>query len=255
MEQWSSRRWSKWANALFKVRVWASTADQSILTGRTHPSRVIRCTTTDQNSSRRLLLQKDKPLGSEPWFNPEAVTEQKVKLASAAGAAACCDNGVDYGCTGTAASMPSGFGYSGHRQWEHWQCLSRVGDSAPVGCEACSHHGGLSPGTNVSPALLWCFLQREWMEQRKAKEVQAVTWPEHIYENFFIVVSTPLVTAGPVAVVDMPTVAHYWSAHGICRKVARTVQAQQHSHIIASCVTTGPTARYGVDTGGRAAVW
>jgi hypothetical protein len=25
-------------------------------------------------------MQRDKPLGSEPWFNPEAVTEQKVLM-------------------------------------------------------------------------------------------------------------------------------------------------------------------------------
>ena len=36
-------------------------------------------------------------------------------------------------------------------------------------------------------------LQREWIEQQqKAQTVQEVTWPEHIYENFYIVVSTAL---------------------------------------------------------------
>lgn len=33
-------------------------------------------------------------------------------------------------------------------------------------------------------------MQREWIEQQqKTLGVQEATWPEHIYENFFIVVS------------------------------------------------------------------
>jgi hypothetical protein len=33
-------------------------------------------------------------------------------------------------------------------------------------------------------------LQREWIEQQqKVQGVQDAAWPEHIYENFFIVVS------------------------------------------------------------------
>jgi len=33
-------------------------------------------------------------------------------------------------------------------------------------------------------------LQREWLErQQKAQPVEAATWPEHIFRNFFILVN------------------------------------------------------------------
>lgn len=77
-------------------------------------------------------MQRDKPLGSEPWFNPEAVTEQKVMAM----------------------------------------------------CTACSTLFRLSDPHVCRGAA---FVQREWIEQQG---VQEASWPEHIYESFFVVVSS-----------------------------------------------------------------
>lgn len=33
-------------------------------------------------------------------------------------------------------------------------------------------------------------LQREWIEQQQAQATQTATWPDHVYENFFVLVSS-----------------------------------------------------------------
>lgn len=75
MDQWNSRRgWSKWANTLFKVCRHCSCNRK-----RSYLPTVPTCSSQLSGLTHRFLfLQRDRPLGSEPWFNPEAVTEQKV---------------------------------------------------------------------------------------------------------------------------------------------------------------------------------
>lgn len=73
MEQWgNSRKWSKWANTFFKVRCTLSAVGDCL---HFHTSQQ---TLTQHDVLPLPTQQKEKPLGSEPWFNPEAVTEQKV---------------------------------------------------------------------------------------------------------------------------------------------------------------------------------
>jgi hypothetical protein len=91
--------------------------------------------------------QRDKPLGSEPWFNPEAVTEQKVRGA-----------------------------WGGGSTW-----YARDGCAAALSTPALPCTTTTAPGTRT---------QREWLEQQSRTQggAPAVAWPEHIYENFFVVV-------------------------------------------------------------------
>lgn len=151
-------------------------------------------------------------------------------------------NGVKYGCTGTAVSGPSDFGYDGHKQWEVWECLSSLGDSAPVGLEACSHRGGLG-----SLALAQLCLPRSSspVVVLLAERVDGAAEGEgsagchlagaHLRELLHRSKHTPChrwASGNSVAVVGVPDVAQHWSVHGICRKAARTMQAQEHSHTV-----------------------
>jgi hypothetical protein len=52
----------------------------------------------------------------------------------------------------------------------------------------CPSKGSYQGAMLTEPAC--AGLQREWIEQQqKVQGVQEAAWPEHIYENFFIVVS------------------------------------------------------------------
>jgi hypothetical protein len=45
------------------------------------------------------------------------------------------------------------------------------------------------PAPAAASTTAACALQREWLErQQKAQPEQAAAWPEHIFENFFILV-------------------------------------------------------------------
>lgn len=74
MDQWSRRGWSKWAGTFFKVRLLCYSC---VVAAEGVPQPLPRLQLL-LGLTFCLTLQRDKPLGSEPWFNPEAVTEQKV---------------------------------------------------------------------------------------------------------------------------------------------------------------------------------
>lgn len=93
--------------------------------------------------------QKERPLGSEPWFNPEGVTAAKVELGRA------CWRG------------------GGQIDPVWLQCPGRT--STPCGSK-------LPPFPRPVP-------QREWLEAHQAQQpVGGHQWPPNIFENFYIVV-------------------------------------------------------------------
>lgn len=107
------KKWSKWAHGMFKVRQspgWSSgnQMDAGNSSGTSQPTYTSGCSagivararcaaalpplpnSRLTPSCRHLSIaparpQKDRPLGSEPWFNPEGVTAAKVRRAAAGG--------------------------------------------------------------------------------------------------------------------------------------------------------------------------
>ncbi len=125
-----------------------------------------------------LGLQAEKPLGSEPWFNPEDVTQQKV----------CCRS-------------------PGHVVWMA-ACLAMHMQMRPAGtylpvCASKAGIGGqhrfyvlerrpaqrmLNVWVVVLKDLLCSGLQRDWIETQGESSKPQLSWPQHIYEHLVIVV-------------------------------------------------------------------
>jgi hypothetical protein len=123
------------------------------------------CTVTPPRLARD-DRQKDKPLGSEPWFNPEGVTAAKVGRAAARRAHGA--RGVDRRRQLAVRTWRGRAGPSALRARQQGRAPQHAPVSAPP------------PAT-----------QREWLEAQHAQQqgVARPQWPPKIFENFFVVVS------------------------------------------------------------------